>query len=316
MRTQEYAVAVFFALINFDTFVHTDRKWDEEAQGMLSYTRLVASGLEIDFANANDQPNFQPRAFQVTHWGSIKGSNDQPFDIDSAKQVLEALAIFFSFARGGYCGISLINGINESGERVWEQWSVSHVTPQRRLDSWFEPTQHPVLRDIFQGFWEQYQNHRGDQKSLLPLQWYLESNIQEVAATSIVLSQAALEKLTSIHVGGRMSARKSENRRRETEGRWIARALEKLGIGVEIPPQLVALDQWRANNRFEHGPHSIVELRNELIHHEMRRGVPSDEVYLQARALGLWYVELLLLKQFGYQGNYLNRLTKKYEPIP
>ena len=316
VRNQEYVDAVHFALINFDAFVHPHLAWDHDSQDIRSYTRLVGSGWEIDVQNANGQPTFEPGGFDVTHWGDIKRCDGRPFQIASVKSVLEALGVFFSFVRGGYCGISLINGTNGCGERVWEQWSVSHVTPQRRLDSWFEPTQHPVLREVFLGFWCHYQDHRGDTSSQLALQWYLESNIQESDLTSIILNQAALERLASIHVGGRMSARELESDRPETEGAWIARALENVGIGVAIPPQLVALEQWRADNRFEHGPQSIVEARNDLIHHEMRRGILSDEVYVQASALGLWYVELLLLKQFGYQGHYRNRLTEAYESIP
>ena len=316
LRIQEYVSVIHFAIINYEAFEHPHWTWDEDAEQSRPCTRLEASEWEIDFYNANDQPNHNPRGYQITHWGSIKCGDGRPFHIDSAKPMLDALELFFSFVRGGYCGISLINGTNKSGERVWEQWSVSHVTPQRPLDSWFEPTQHPDLREVFQGFWDQHQSNPGDPKFPLALQWYLESNIQESALTSIFLSQAALERLVSIHVGGRMSARKPESGQRETEGAWIARALETLGIAVEIPPQLAALEQWRSTYGFEHGPHSIVEVRNELIHHEMRRGILDADVYLQTRDLGLWYVELLLLKQFGYRGYYRNRLTEAYETMP
>ena len=294
LRTQEYVSAIHFALINVEAFIHPDP------------TSLEAAEWEIDFYDANGPPNYKPRTYQVTHWGSIKRGDGEPFDIDSAKPVLDTLGLFFSFVRGGYCGISLIKGTNESGERVWEQWSVSPVTPRRHLDSWFEPTEQPVLREVFQGFWDQHKSYPGDPKSLLALQWYLESNVQESAESSIILTQAALERLASIHVSDKIG----------TEGEWIAKALLQSGIGVEIPPQLAALEKWRDTNCLKHGPHSIVEVRNELIHHKMRRSILTGDGYFQTRALGLWYVELLLLKQFGYQGNYRNRLTGGYEPIP
>ena len=194
LRAQEYVDTVHFALINFDAFVHPHLKCDEENQQIIPYTRLEAAEWEIDFSNANRQPIFKPREFLVTHWGSVKRGDGQPFHIDSAKPVLETLGCFFSFVRGSYCGISLIYDTNESGERVWEQWSVSHVTSQGHLDSWFEPTQHPVLKEVFLCFWDHYQDHRGDTNSQLALQWYLESNIQESPLTSIILNQAALER--------------------------------------------------------------------------------------------------------------------------
>ena len=294
LRTQECVSTIHFALINDEGFIHPDSM------------SLEAAEWEIDFSNAKSRLNFKPLGYQVTHWGSIKRGDGQSFHIDSAEPVLGALGLFFSFVRGGYCGISLINGTNESGERVWEQWSVSRVTPRRHLDSWFEPIEQPVLREVFQRIWDKHQSYPEDPKSLLALQWYLESNLQESSLNSIILTQAALERLAFIHAGDKIGP----------EGAWIAKALKKLGISVKIPPQLAELEQWSATYGFEHGPRAIVEVRNDLIHHEMRRGILPDEVYLQARALGLWYVELLLLKQFGYQGKSRNRLTEAYETMP
>ena len=37
------------------------------------------------------------------------------------------------------------------------------------------------------------------------------------------------------------------------------------------------------------------------------------EAYQEARYLGQWYVELLLLRLFGYNGQYANRLACEYE---
>ena len=63
---------------------------------------------------------------------------------------------------------------------------------------------------------------------------------------------------------------------------------------------------------FEHGPHALVDLRNGLVHQKMKNGILSSEAQRQARELGLWYVELLLLELFGYSGLYSNRLTRKW----
>ena len=44
----------------------------------------------------------------------------------------------------------------------------------------------------------------------------------------------------------------------------------------------------------------------------MKKGILSFEAYRQARELGLWYIELLLLELFEYSGLYSNRLTRKW----
>ena len=72
------------------------------------------------------------------------------------------------------------------------------------------------------------------------------------------------------------------------------------------------LERLRNANGFAHGPHTLVQIRDDLIHDGMKHGILSAEVYRQARELGLWYVEMLLLKLFNYNGSYANRLTQQW----
>ena len=44
----------------------------------------------------------------------------------------------------------------------------------------------------------------------------------------------------------------------------------------------------------------------------MTMGILPIGAYRQARELGLWYTELLLLDLFGYGGRYSNRLTREW----
>jgi len=48
----------------------------------------------------------------------------------------------------------------------------------------------------------------------------------------------------------------------------------------------------------------------------MRYDVLQPDIYMQARELGLHYVELMLLKQFGYDGSYWNRAKQVVESVP
>jgi hypothetical protein len=152
------------------------------------------------------------------------------------------------------------------------------------------------------------------------LEWYLESNAQKALHSGIVLSQAALERLSFQQVGRRLTAREMGRKERETEGEWIARALSHAGVVCKIPPSYTALEQLRRANGFDHGPHTIVKIRNDLIHQDMSYGILSVDVYRQAKELSLWYVEMLLLKLFDYNGVYANRLTQQWrgqvEPVP
>ena len=64
--------------------------------------------------------------------------------------------------------------------------------------------------------------------------------------------------------------------------------------------------------KFQHGPHTLVEIRNDLIHSQMKFETPPGDIYSQARELGLWYVELMLLSIFDYKGKYGNRLAQEW----
>ena len=234
--------------------------------------------------------------------------------------MIEALTLFCSFARGVYCGLTLLTGISQSGEPAWERWGVTNVEPWKGYRSWFDARNGRILEDVFPGFWAQYQRLQRDDRTRVALEWYLESNGQKALHSSIVLSQAALERLSFQQVGRKLTAREMGRKERETEGEWIARALSQAGVDCTIPPSYTALEQLRRANGFDHGPHTIVEIRNDLIHQDMSYGILSADVYRQAKELGLWYVEVLLLKLFDYNGIYANRLTQKWrgevEPVP
>ena len=262
----------------------------------------------------------QQRGFGLTHRGSLRRSDGKSFSKESVQSVIEALTLFCSFARGVYCGLTLLSGTNQAGEPVWEQWGVSNVETWTGYRSWFDVQNGQILEDVFPGFWAKYQEFQRDERTRIALEWYLESNAQKALHSSIVLSQAALERLSFLQVGERLTAKQMGRKDRETEGEWIARALVQAGVDCRIPPSCPALEQLRRANGFEHGPHTIVEIRNDLIHQDMSHGILSVDVYRQAKGLGLWYVEMLLLKLFDYNGMYANRLTQQWrgqvEPVP
>ena len=254
----------------------------------------------------------QQRGFGLTHRGSVRRSDGKSFSKESVQSVIEALTLFCSFARGVYCGLTLLSGTNQAGELVWEQWGVSNVETWKVYRSWFDVQSGQILEDLFPGFWAKYQGFQRDERTRIALEWYLESNAQKALHSSIVLSQAALERLSFLQVGERLTAKQMGRKDRETEGEWIARALVQAGVDCQIPPSCPALEQLRRANGFEHGPHTIVEIRNDLIHQDMSHGILSIDVYRQAKGLGLWYVEMLLLKLFDYDGIYANRLTQQW----
>ena len=230
----------------------------------------------------------QQQGFGLTHRGSVRRCDGKSFSKESVQSVIEALRLFCSFARGVYCGLTLLTGTNQAGEPVWEQWEVSNVETWKAYRSWFDTRNGQILEDVFPGFWAQFQGFQRNDRTRIALEWYLDSNAQKALHSSIVLSQAALERLSFLQVGKKLTAKQMRRKYRETEGEWIARALSQAGVDCKIPPSCTALEQLRIANGFDHGPHTIVEIRNDLIHQDMSYGILSVDVYRQARELGLW----------------------------
>ena len=323
--------SVHFGLVNFPDFMKQGSVEsyvsDDGRRGYRVSKALQLSGppwlVEIRAVDNIGQVQgslSQQRGFGLTHRGSLRRSDGKPFSKESVQSVIEALTLFCSFARGVYCGLTLLTGTNQAGEPTWEQWGVSNVEAWKGYRSWFDIRNGQILEDAFPGFWARYQGFQRNDRTRIALEWYLESNAQKALHSSIVLSQAALERLSFLQVGKRLTASQMGRKDRETEGEWIARALVQAGVDCQIPPSCPALEQLRRANGFEHGPHTIVEIRNDLIHQDMSYGILSVDVYRQAKGLGLWYVEMLLLKLFDYDGIYANRLTQQWrgqvEPVP
>ena len=250
------------------------------------------------------------RGFALTHWGKVTRIDGKPFPKERVQPFMATLNQFLSFARGVSCGMTLIKGLDEAGVTVWEEWGVTKVKPWMGHRSCLDILNGATLEDLFVGFGCYYRALPPDSQTYLALEWYLESNAQEALHTSIVLTQAALERLTTEKVGPRAKVQSCTKSQKEKEGDWIARALCEVNDDLSVPQSLrKALGNAKS---FTHGPHALVEIRNDLVHPKMKRGILSSEAYRQARKLGLWYVELLLLKLFGYSGLYSNRLTRKW----
>ncbi len=245
----------------------------------------------------------------MSHIGSITRTTSSEFSLDDLTELLGKLHLFLSFARGGYCGLTLLHGYDANRRRVWEQWGTYRVEPWRReLVTWAVPDHSHALGGIFAGLWEQIEDVEQ------AIRWYLRSNESNEAEVSVVLSHAALEYLAFKTAGERNTG--------EKEGDWIARSLRHSGIDPALPAYCWELGRSQQVENWSHGPHALVAIRNDLIHAERRRGHLSNAALVEARNLGLHYVELMLLALAGYTGEYVNRLKTRpsdgmrFEKVP
>ena len=245
----------------------------------------------------------------ITHKGVIKRTDGLKYKADDVLPLVNALHLFLSFARGSYCGITLLKGFEANPDKdcVWEQWGTYKVEPWRReLQSWADGLHSHTLSPVFEGFWNLLNDPSHSDTVSQVIKWYLRSNESVEPEVSMVLTQAALERLANNTIGSKKKVSENDGGEEYTRD-WIKRALEKMGIGVALPAECVELRKLSNARNWLHGPQALVSIRNKLVHPNKTDNAVSESAWLEARALGLHYVELMLLKLTGHNGDYLNR---------
>lgn len=145
------------------------------------------------------------------------------------------------------------------------------------------------------------------------------SGVQNVE-TSIVLSQVALERLACTYIVDSRTQKK-----KLPKAKSITDQLRVLLNDLRIPTLLSNdLDEGMAKGEpSSHldGPATFVEMRNRVAH--LRGSLLATPLSnrRQAKDLGLWYLELVLLSLFGYRGQHCNRLLDhrsggRWEVVP
>ena len=314
-----------FALLNFPSVLGkndiTRQPYPEKPQSSFLYPRFqlqagkwIVDVFAVDSLLSVHSSLVQRGGSALTHTGTVVRTDGHQFSLDELKPFLTILHQFLSFARGSYCGLTYISGHDFDRNRVWEQWGTYKVEPwQRELHTWLTPSGSHELSGVFEGFWKLFQvPDRGEAISKI-LQWHLRSNESNETEVGVVLAQAALEHLSFLVAGPK------QNR---LEGEWIADALDLCGISPDLPTECVELEALKIALQWNHAPHALVAIRNNLIHPDNRSGPFSQLALREAQELGLYFIELIILQLSGYKGTFSNRLkanlpiSSRIEAVP
>jgi hypothetical protein len=145
------------------------------------------------------------------------------------------------------------------------------------------------------------------------LYWYMHSNHSSGGIDAgIILTQAAIERFSyeyAVEDRKLIEAHGFKDLRASDKFRLLFSSLD---IPIDIPSSLTEMTRLAKQYTWLDSPHALTEMRNSLVHPEhTRRGQYSDALF-EAWNLGLWYLELALLRICGYSGSYSNRLTARW----
>ena len=250
--------------------------------------------------------------YALTHIGSLKKKDESSFTGKQAEEMLGALRFFISFAKGTWCNPVCAVGFDGSNNRVWELWSSPKEAWQSPM-SWFDPYHCEQLATLFPGFMAKC-NHKDWREALHEvIYWYLNSNHSSRGIDAgIILTQAAIERLSYEYVvkdRKLIEANGFKNLRASDKFRLLFSSLD---IPIDIPTSLSEMTKFAGQFNWLDSPHALTEMRNSLVHPEHKRGRQYSDAYFEAWNLGLWYLELALLRICGYVGSYCNRLNARW----
>jgi hypothetical protein len=255
--------------------------------------------------------------YGVTHVGKLEKNDQTVFAANEARDFLEAFSYFLSFVRGFRVSPTLLVGYNVTEEEVWKEWTSSNSDPWKSVDYWAWSVPGTSLKNAFPGFWQWWQDWGESAK--LAIYRYLQSN-RNAGGTegSIILAQAALELLSWIKLVEKGSITEEDfNRGRfRSTSRKVNQLLKECGIPQDIPSEFIELAEFESqlHHSNNNGAYAFVELRNSITHSEpnnrSRFTNTSAEAIQEAWILGLWYVEMVILKLCDYNESYFNRIQK------
>jgi len=314
-----------FHLTNFHQFIGSSRSvFISEDSGKTTIERLVfeAQGWRVTIDQLETLSKIleslsSQGGYAITHVGKLEKSNQAVFAIDEAREFLEAFSYFLSFIRGFRVSPTLMVGYDASERQLWEEWSLSNSDPWKAVYSWACGLKGTSLVNAFPGFLKWWQDWGESAK--LAIFWYLQSNRNAGGVEgSIILTQAALELLAWVHLveKGSISEKAFEEKPLKYISQKINRLLEECGIPKDIPSEYANLANFESelDNSANNGPYAFVEIRNSITHSKPENRQKFIDTPTSAReeaySLGLWYLELILLRLFNYNEFYSNRIPK------
>lgn len=223
--------------------------------------------------------------------------------------LLSALAKFLSFLNGRRCSPCFLQGIY-GGSVIWTDYTGYTSDQYKYVISW--PPEHSIegIPDLWRTFYSFWKDENDQDVLRTIVHWYVEANNNSgFAEGAIVMIQTALELIYNWHLieaKGLLTGRDAESISASNKIRLV---LADLKIPKEFPPFCKTLKDIGADD----APEAFVRIRNAIVHSQGEKRKKLNEIpdnaIVEAMYLGVWYIELMILKILNYKGKYRSRVS-------
>ena len=200
-------------------------------------------------------------------------------------------------------------GFDADGNSAYQQWGLRIGTPWEPRVSWFDIHHGHSLAVLYPGFTALLRNGDLGKAASSAIYWYLRSNRAGDGAgvdSGIILSQAALERLTSACLASLGLSQKGS-----PSSRFI-RAWQALKLPTGIPSGTRLVRRARRKENWSNAAEALTAVRNDLVHPQGRLKAPVGRFVSEIWRLAQWYVELTLLRLSDYKGPYTDWLRARW----
>jgi hypothetical protein len=253
--------------------------------------------------------------YAFTHTAKLERIDDHLFTPKEALDILSGLSYFLAFVRGMWVGPFFPVGFDSSDHCIWEQWNFYKASPYKVTTSWFPLHKPQNLTKAYVGFMERWIDPDWQEPLQLAIYWYVESNLQVGGIEgSIIIAQAAFELLYEFLLGS-SSIKNDAHIKLKKLFRWANLPLDFHDMPCDTN-SLKNLTRF-AEEKNINLTQAITEVRNRITHPKCKKDRTSilHSIHLRYETwrVSLWYLELLILRLFDYQGLYKNRMKFNWE---
>ena len=257
--------------------------------------------------------------FQFLCSGKINATNDSLSKLEELESTFEKFSQFLLFLNARKSSPLIFYGYKNE-KVIWKHIRTSKCEQDNFYNGWVlkhEDLELSKIWDKFCIFWAD----KNDRESLaIILKWYNEANKRNIALESrIVLIQNALELLFNWLITEKFKYVSLNDSKKISASAKIAFLLSNFQLEHKIPIELNELIKYSKVFNFESGPETFTHVRNCIVHSNSKKISQlqklSEAAKKEAVNMGIWYVEVILLKLFEYTGEYHNRCIglKKYD---
>jgi len=223
---------------------------------------------------------------------------------------LAGLHWFLSFCNGRWTGPILPVGYDDDSNPVFHEWGLPRIQLHRTVRSWFSNLDRNIAPEVYLGFARRWSDDTWWPAIKNSIYWYMPGNASGAAIeNTVILSHVAFETISwTLFVEDKkiMSVKKFGNLNAAERLRCL---LKHCDIPLQVPAELSRLAKAAKTENWSDGPQSVTAIRNDCIHPDEKNSDQLSRVGMdaerEASSLCLYYLELILLRLFDYEGVFL-----------